>query len=108
MKGGSELAGGGKVTKANVIRCKRIKGGRAGCYIKYKGKTVFRFANPSYLSGLGIPIVGAKLLPGFAGKKRRKRSRKSRRPTPKMRAGCKRFSNGRIGCPTPQGFRIIG
>jgi len=62
-----------KVSKANVIACKRIKGGRAGCWIKQRGKTVFRFVNPDRLSGLGIPIVSAaqavKLLPGLAGGK---------------------------------------
>lgn len=62
------------VTKANVIACKRIKGGRAGCWIKgKKGKTVFRFVNPKKLSGLGITIVSAaqalKMLPAFAGSK---------------------------------------
>ena len=64
-----------KVSKANVIACKRVKGGRAGCWIKGKkrGSRVFRFVSPETLSGLGIPIVSAaqavKLLPGLAGDK---------------------------------------
>ena len=110
-----------KVTKKNVVKgrgkrsgCKRIKGGRAGCYIMEKGNKVFRFVKPSFLSslsGLGIPIVGAgKLLPGFTGKGRKRKSRKKRKTLKlrTMRPGCKKLSNGRIGCPTKDGFRIIG
>lgn len=71
-----------RVSKGNVIACKRIKGGRAGCWIKKGSKTVFRFVNPSRLSGLGIPIVSAaeaiKMLPGFTGASRRRKT--TRRP----------------------------
>jgi hypothetical protein len=103
-----------------VIQCKRIKGGRAGCWINLRGKRVFRFAPLSYLSGLGIPIVGAgKLLPGFtgAGKRKRKKTTKSTkrrstlgrsRSTGRMRTGCKTLRNGRRACYTKKGFRIIG
>lgn len=91
-----------KPTKKNIIRCKPIKGGRAGCWIKEKGKTVFRFADRKYLSGLGIAMVGGKKLPGFAGTKKR------RKTGGKRRTGCKRLKNGRRACWTSKGFRIVG
>lgn len=97
-------------TKRNIISCKRLKGGRAGCYIKEKGKTVFRFANPKYLSGLGIAFTEGKMLPGFTGAKRtRKTSGRKRTKTParKRKSGCKTFKNGRKGCWTSKGFRIV-
>lgn len=89
-----------KATKANIIRCKRIKGGRAGCWIKEKGKTVFRFANPKYLSGLGITVVGGKKLPGFAATTKRKTGGRGR-------SGCRTLKNGRRACYTSKGFRIV-
>lgn len=92
-----------RVTKSNIVKgkgCKRVKGGRAGCWIKEKGKTVFRFADPKYLSGLGIAVVGGKKLPGFAGARKRKAGGK-------RRTGCKRLKNGRRGCYTSKGFRIV-
>jgi len=93
-----------KPTKANIIRCKKLKGGRAGCWIKEKGKTVFRFANPKHLSGLGIAMTGGKLLPGFAGGSKRT---KTRRSGGRKRTGCKILRNGRKGCYTSKGFRIV-
>jgi len=92
-----------KPTKRNIIKCKKLKGGRAGCYIREKGKTVFRFASPKYLSGLGIAMTQGKLLPGFAGSKRTKQRKTSGR----KRTGCKKFKNGRKGCWTSKGFRIV-
>lgn len=97
LKGGSKVA---RPTKANIIRCKRIKGGRAGCWIKEKGKTVFRMASTKYLSGLGITMTGGKMLPGFAGGSKKKRSGTKR-------TGCKMLKNGRRGCYTSKGFRIV-
>lgn len=91
-----------KPTKSNIIRCKRLKGGRAGCWIKEKGKTVFRFADRKYLSGLGIAVTEGKLLPGFAGTKKRKKRSGGRR------TGCKILKNGRKACWTNKGFRIVG
>ena len=49
-----------KVTKQNVLTCKRIKGGRAACWIKEKGKIVFRFVSKERLTRLGIPLRTAK------------------------------------------------
>jgi len=94
-----------KPTKSNILKCKKIKGGRAGCWIREKGKTVFRFADPKVLKGLGIPITaGGKLLPGFTGtSKKRTRTKTSGR----KRTGCKTFKNGRKGCYTSKGFRIV-
>ncbi len=93
-----------KVTKKNIVRgrgrgCKRIKGGRAGCYIREKGKVVFRMTTQEKLATLGIAMVGGKRMPGFAGGKKR---------TSRKRTGCKRFKNGRRGCYTSKGFRIVG
>lgn len=45
-----------KVTNQNVLTCKRIKGGRAACWIKEKGRVVFRFVSKERLNTLGIPI----------------------------------------------------
>jgi len=99
-------------TKRNIIKCKPIKGGRAGCWIKERGKTVFRFADPKVLKGLGIAFTEGKMLPGFTGAKRtrktsgRKRTKTSARKRTK-RTGCKTFKNGRKGCWTSKGFRIV-
>lgn len=93
-----------KPTKANVVKskgCKRIKGGRAGCWIREKGKTVFRMTTLKRLNDLGIAITsGGKRLPGFAGKSKKKSGGR--------RTGCKRLKNGRRGCYTAKGFRIVG
>jgi len=91
-----------KVTKSSIIRCKKIKGGQAACWLRDKGKTVFRFVKPSVLEGLGIPIVGMKIIPGFAGKSRSRSGKASMKP------GCRKYRNGRIACPTSKGWRIIG
>lgn len=90
-------------TKKNILKCKRIKGGRAGCWIREKGKTVFRFADPKYLSGLGIAVTGGKMLPGFTGTSKKRTKTSSR----KRKSGCKTFKNGRKGCWTSRGFRIV-
>ena len=106
MKGGSKVA---KPTKKNIVRgrgkgCKLLKGGRAGCYIREKGKIVFRMTTREKLAALGITMVGGKRLPGFAGGKKRTRQRR----TGRKRTGCKTFRNGRRGCYTSKGFRIVG
>jgi len=94
-----------KVTKQNVLTCKRIKGGRAACWIKEKGKIVFRFTSKARLKRLGIPLKTAKrgrVAMTLTGKGR-SRSGKAR-----MRPGCRKYRNGRIACPTSKGWRIIG
>ena len=52
-KGDQKLA---KVTNQNVLSCKRVKGGRAACWIKEKGTIVFRFVSKERLKRLGIPL----------------------------------------------------
>ena len=49
-----------KVTKNNVIQCKRVKGGRAACWLKERGKIVFRFTSRARLKRLGIPLSTGK------------------------------------------------
>ena len=49
-----------KPTKQNVLTCKRIKGNRAGCWLKEKGKIVFRMTSRERLKRLGIPLRTAK------------------------------------------------
>ena len=104
-----------KVTKKNIVRgrgrgCKRIKGGRAGCYIREKGKVVFRMTTLKKLSSLGITVTGGKMLPGFAGGKKRTGRKRTggKKRTGRKRTGCKTFRNGRRGCWTSKGFRIVG
>lgn len=93
-----------KVTKQNVVKrgkrsgCKPIKGGRAGCWIKERGKIVFRMTTRKKLATLGITMVGGQRMPGFAGGKKR---------TSRKRTGCKTLRNGRRGCYTSKGFRIV-
>ena len=100
-----------KPTKTNVIRCKKIKGGRAGCWIKEKGKTVFRMTTLKRLSTLGIAITaGGKRLPGFAGKDKKglSGSKRTKKKSGGRRTGCKTLKNGRRACYTAKGFRIVG